>query len=115
MKSRSHMCGARACRAGARLKILQFHFMRRFFLRSFLRSGRLVLTVALAFSACVSAAQSSSGQSATSREIVTLDGNAPAHPFPHYWEEMFGSGRAILSLRESYRDDLRHVKHITGF
>lgn len=28
---------------------------------------------------------------------------------------MFGSGRAILSLRESYRDDLREVQHITGF
>ena len=27
---------------------------------------------------------------------------------------MFGSGRAILSLRESYRDDLRQVKQITG-
>jgi xylan 1,4-beta-xylosidase len=28
---------------------------------------------------------------------------------------MFGSGRAILSLRESYRQDLRAVKKITGF
>ena len=28
---------------------------------------------------------------------------------------MFGSGRAILSLRESYRNDLRDVKKITGF
>lgn len=28
---------------------------------------------------------------------------------------MFGSGRAILSLRESYREDLRQVKRITGF
>src|SRR5260370_14994070 len=28
---------------------------------------------------------------------------------------MFGSGRAVLSLRESYRDDLRAVKLITGF
>ena len=28
---------------------------------------------------------------------------------------MFGSGRAILSLRESYRNDLRDVKQITGF
>ena len=32
--------------------------------------------------------------------------NAPSHPFPHYWERMFGSGRAILSLRDSYRRDL---------
>jgi xylan 1,4-beta-xylosidase len=27
---------------------------------------------------------------------------------------MFGSGRAILSLRESYQRDLREVKQITG-
>ena len=28
---------------------------------------------------------------------------------------MFGSGRAILSLRDSYRRDLRQVKQATGF
>ena len=48
-------------------------------------------------------------------EVVTLDLNAQSHPFPHFWEQMFGSGRAILSLRESYRQDLRDVKKITGF
>jgi len=46
---------------------------------------------------------------------ITVDANAPAHPFPHSWEKMFGSGRAILSLRESYRNDLRETKRITGF
>jgi len=45
---------------------------------------------------------------------ITVDANAPAHPFPHFWERMFGSGRAILSLRESYRNDLRETKRITG-
>jgi xylan 1,4-beta-xylosidase len=49
-----------------------------------------------------------------SRAIV-IDASAPAHPFPHFWERMFGSGRAILSLRESYRNDLRDVRKITGF
>jgi xylan 1,4-beta-xylosidase len=48
-------------------------------------------------------------------ETLTIDVNAPSHPFPHYWERMFGSGRAILSLRESYRNDLRAVKQATGF
>jgi len=48
-------------------------------------------------------------------ETITIDANAPAHPFPHYWEQMFGSGRAILSLRESYRRELREVRQITGF
>lgn len=47
-------------------------------------------------------------------ETVVVDAAAPAHPFPHFWEHMFGSGRAILSLRESYRDDLRTVKKVTA-
>ena len=46
---------------------------------------------------------------------IVVDAAAPAHLFPHYWEQMFGSGRAILSMRESYRNDLRDVKKITGF
>ena len=46
---------------------------------------------------------------------ITLDAQASSHPFPHFWEQMFGSGRAILSLRESYRNDLRAVKHATDF
>lgn len=48
-------------------------------------------------------------------EAVIVDAQAPTQPFPHYWERMFGSGRAILSLRESYRRDLRTVKEATGF
>lgn len=48
-------------------------------------------------------------------EAITIDAHAPVHPFPHYWEQMFGSGRAILSLRESYRRDLRELKKATGF
>ena len=48
-------------------------------------------------------------------QTIVVDAAAPAHLFPHYWEQMFGSGRAILSLRESYRNDLRDVKKITGF
>ena len=51
---------------------------------------------------------------AQTAEVITVDASAPAHAFPHFWEQMFGSGRAILSLRESYRDDLRQVKQITG-
>ena len=46
---------------------------------------------------------------------IAIDTLAASHPFPHYWERMFGSGRAILSLRESYREDLRAVKRATGF
>lgn len=53
------------------------------------------------------------GQAAS--EKVVIDAHAPAHPFPHFWEQMFGSGRAILTLRESYRSDLREVKKVTDF
>ena len=44
----------------------------------------------------------------------TIDVTAPARPFPHFWEHVFGSGRAILTLREGYRSDLREVKAVTG-
>ena len=47
--------------------------------------------------------------------VIAVDASAPTHPFPHFWEQMFGSGRAILSLRDSYRRDLRQVKQITDF
>jgi len=53
--------------------------------------------------------------SLASAETITVDVNAASHPFPHIWEQMFGSGRAVLTLRESYRDDLRAVKQITDF
>jgi xylan 1,4-beta-xylosidase len=46
---------------------------------------------------------------------VEVDAAAPSRPFPHFWERMFGSGRAVLSLRESYRHDLRETKRITDF
>ena len=48
-------------------------------------------------------------------EQITIDAHAPATPFPHFWEQMFGSGRAELTMRESYRSDLRAVKKITDF
>jgi xylan 1,4-beta-xylosidase len=49
------------------------------------------------------------------QETVSIDAQATATPFPHFWEQMFGSGRAILSLRESYREDLRAVKQVADF
>jgi xylan 1,4-beta-xylosidase len=47
--------------------------------------------------------------------VIVVNVGAPSHPFPHFWEKMFGSGRAVLSLRDSYRRDLREVKQITDF
>lgn len=51
----------------------------------------------------------------TSQDTFTIDANAPTTPFPHFWEQTFGSGRAILALRSSYREDLRTVKQATDF
>jgi xylan 1,4-beta-xylosidase len=45
---------------------------------------------------------------------ITVDAAAPTRPFPHFWERMFGSGRAVLTLRESYRQDLRAVRGVTA-
>jgi xylan 1,4-beta-xylosidase len=56
-----------------------------------------------------------SPQAAPQSETIEIDAKALGHPFPHFWERMFGSGRAILSLRESYRSDLRQVRQATGF
>ena len=54
-------------------------------------------------------------QAPAAAQEITVDASAPAHPFPHFWEKMFGSGRAILTLRDSYRNDMRETKRITGF
>jgi xylan 1,4-beta-xylosidase len=52
---------------------------------------------------------------AMAQETIQIDAAAQTTPFPHFWEQMFGSGRAILSLRESYRDDMRAVKQVADF
>jgi xylan 1,4-beta-xylosidase len=47
-------------------------------------------------------------------ETITVDARAAARPFPHFWEIMFGSGRANLSLRDSYRRDLDATRAVTS-
>lgn len=47
-------------------------------------------------------------------EPVVVDVSAKQTALSHFWDGAFGSGRAILSLRESYRNDLREVKRTTG-
>ena len=56
-----------------------------------------------------------SGQGQSSTEKVVIDARATGKPFPHFWEQTFGSGRAILTLRDGYRSDLREVKKVTDF
>ena len=77
-------------------------------------SWRAVCTTLL-FSALITGSVSAQpAQPLSSADTVTVDAHAQGRPFPHFWERMFGSGRAILSLRDGYRRDLRDVKRITG-
>src|SRR5215813_12875519 len=74
---------------------------------------QIVFAVIVAALFAVSAtAQSPDAQSAA--QSIVIDGSATAHPFPHFWEHIFGSGRAVLSMRDGYRRDLREVKQITA-
>ena len=64
--------------------------------------------------AVLSLALASAPLAAQDAETITVDAAAPTRPFPHFWERMFGSGRAVLTLRESYREDLRAVRSVTA-
>ena len=72
------------------------------------RSSYLNLTLALFLLIAVFGA-------AEAQEVVDIDVRAQTTPFPHFWEQSFGSGRAILTLRDSYRQDLRAVKQVADF
>ena len=79
-----------------------------------IKRGTACAGLMIAMLACPWPARASSGEPGATREI-TVDGLAGVTPFPHFWEQAFGSGRAILSLRQSYRDDVRDVKAVTSF
>ena len=57
-------------------------------------------------------ASAANGQ--TPVEVLHVDARAAVTPLPHFWETMFGSGRAILSLRDGYRKDLTLVHDRVG-
>lgn len=57
----------------------------------------------------------SAAPAASAQEAVSINAHATTTPFPHFWEEMFGSGHAILSLRQAWREDVRTVKDATDF
>ena len=69
----------------------------------------------IALSSCLLILLSCSTALGQQAEHLAVDAHAATTPFPHFWEQTFGSGRAILSLRESYRQDLRAVKQATDF
>ena len=76
---------------------------------------RFVLIIILAVTSMRAWLSAQAGRGSLDSQVILIDTSAPAHPFPHFWEKMFGSGRAILTLREGYRRDLHEVKQITGF
>jgi len=64
---------------------------------------------------CASALLVGSALAATPATVqIRVDAQAAGTPFPHFWETMFGSGRASLSLRDDYRKDLDAVREATG-
>ena len=65
--------------------------------------------------ACLLAAGAVQAEPAADAVRIRVDAKAAGTPFPHFWEQMFGSGRAVLSLRDDYRKDLTAVKQATGF
>jgi xylan 1,4-beta-xylosidase len=56
-----------------------------------------------------------SGPQPAQPQVIHIDAGGQWQPFPHFWEKTFGSGRAVLSLRDDYRRDMRATKQATGF
>jgi xylan 1,4-beta-xylosidase len=81
------------------------------------RTPRLAaLTALTALAALVELVAAPGARAAAPEPVrVPLQPDAAGRPFPHFWESMFGSGRAVLALRESYRDDLRLMKQAADF
>jgi xylan 1,4-beta-xylosidase len=75
---------------------------------------RVLLSLLSILSLCLSVPRTRATlQDTTAAATIHVDAGAKGEPFPHFWEQMFGSGRAILALRESYLNDLREVKGAT--
>ncbi|MFY9804279.1 MAG: hypothetical protein WA211_09395 [Candidatus Acidiferrales bacterium] len=79
------------------------------------RRRLLCFLVCLCSLALITARIQAQPQSSQPAETIQVDLRAKGEPFPHFWEQMFGSGRAILALRDDYRSDLREVKSATDF
>jgi xylan 1,4-beta-xylosidase len=79
-------------------------------------SPRLVVTVAIGAAAVANAASAQAPAETDAAPVeINVRADDPGTPFPHFWEQIFGSGRAALALRDDYRQDVRLVKGVTGF
>src|SRR5271156_218225 len=100
----------------AGIPIFSYNFWPDFhLLRCLMRKSYRVWTFAFIFAMLTSGACKLNAQVNPNPDVIVVDASGPSHPFPHFWEKMFGSGRAALSLRESYQRDLREVKQATDF
>lgn len=77
--------------------------------------SRVFGTVTLTLAAIVPILAAQTPPAMPANSVITINTREAGTPFPHFWEKIFGSGRAILSLRQSYRDDLGTVKSVTDF
>lgn len=75
-----------------------------------LASGLAALAL---LAACVTCAQAATP--AAQVIDVRVDAQATGTAFPHFWEQMFGSGHAVLALRADYQRDLAMARQATGF
>ena len=73
-------------------------------------ASKLGLAILLTFGAVHAATPPS-----TDTVALKVDATAKGTAFPHFWEQMFGSGRASLALRDDYRKDIDAVHAATGF
>ena len=72
-----------------------------------LRAGLIGVSLAVTALSCTAWGQPASTS-------IIIEANATARPFPHFWEQMFGSGHAVLALRDNYRKDLKEVHDRVG-
>lgn len=75
---------------------------------------RIASSLALATSLALGAAYAATS-SPVDTVAIKVDAKATGTAFPHFWEQMFGSGRAVLALRDDYRKDIQDVHQATGF
>jgi xylan 1,4-beta-xylosidase len=56
-----------------------------------------VLCIVASVSFCVSA-QNANSQESKPAETIQVDTRAKGEPFPHFWEQMFGSGKVTETI-----------------
>lgn len=74
----------------------------------------VIIAVLIGWLPWASPASRAAAPAASVVEHLHIEASAPGRPFPHFWERIFGSGRAVLVLRANYQRDLAIMKSHTG-